>query len=49
MAQIARNLSVTSSNLNQLGLWRLLWKPRAAPASPPPGESRVRSPNDPFH
>lgn len=49
MAQIAHNLSVTSSNLNQLGLWRLLWKPRTAPAKLPPAESRVRSPNDPFH
>ncbi|MBI3878365.1 MAG: hypothetical protein HY300_20775, partial [Verrucomicrobia bacterium] len=27
-SQIVENLSITTSNLNHLGLWRILWKPR---------------------
>jgi phospholipid/cholesterol/gamma-HCH transport system substrate-binding protein len=38
-SEIANNLSVTTSNLNRLGLWRMLWqhKPsKTSPASPAP-------------
>lgn len=47
LGQIAHNLSVTSSNLNRLGLWRVLWKPRT-PATNEPPVGRLRAPNDPF-
>ncbi len=44
VSEIADNLSVTTSNLNQLGLWRILW-PRKPPKtnSPAPAEP-LRSP-----
>ncbi len=39
VSQIAYNLSVTSSNLNRLGLWGILWQHKPpgtnAPAAPP--------------
>jgi len=36
VSQIANNLSITSSNLNRLGLWSVLWqhKPPRTNASP---------------
>ena len=30
LSQIVSNLSITTSNLNRLGLWRILWQPKAA-------------------
>ena len=38
VTQIANNLSITSSNLNRLGLWGILWqhKPPKTRAAPPP-------------
>ncbi len=35
VAQIARNLSITSSNLNRLGLWGILWKRKASQTEEP--------------
>ncbi|MBP7828140.1 MAG: MCE family protein [Verrucomicrobia bacterium] len=47
LGQIAHNLSITTSNLNQFGLWRMLWKrPTATPREPADG--RLRAPKDPF-
>lgn len=39
VSRIVQNLSITSSNLNRLGLWGILWKrkpEREEPAPPPP-------------
>jgi phospholipid/cholesterol/gamma-HCH transport system substrate-binding protein len=44
--QIAVNLSVTTSNLNRLGLWGILWKKKAAPEHQPRREAPVLSPKD---
>lgn len=50
VSDIAYNLSITSSNLNERGLWGIMWK------SKPPKQARkdpafepLRSPGDPFH
>lgn len=45
VSQIAQNLSITTSNLNRLGLWGILWqhKPKA-PLEPPPRE--LKSPKE---
>jgi hypothetical protein len=48
VARIAQNLSITTSNLNRLGLWRLLWKPKLAASNRPPATARARAPHDPF-
>ncbi len=40
LARIANNLSVTTSNLNQLGLWGILWKKKA------PGPDAARLPDE---
>lgn len=48
LAQIARNLSITSSNLNRLGLWRLLWKPKPPVTNAPASGTRLAAPRDPF-
>lgn len=42
-AAIASNLSITSSNLNRLGLWGILWKKKPARGPAPEAES-LRSP-----
>lgn len=34
ISRIASNLSITSSNLNRLGLWGILWKKKGAAAEP---------------
>ncbi|HWH68563.1 MAG TPA: hypothetical protein VNT26_04220, partial [Candidatus Sulfotelmatobacter sp.] len=47
MSQIANNLSITSSNLNRLGLWGILWKHKPPKANPPPAEP-LAAPKDPF-
>lgn len=45
VSQITRNLSITSSNLNRLGLWGIMWKRKdAKPPSPP--EDRIISPKE---
>ena len=48
ISQIALNLSVTTSNLNRFGLWRILWGPKVVKTNRPPAEGLVRAPNDPF-
>jgi len=49
MANIVYNLSVTTSNLNRLGLWGILWKHKppktSAPAPEPPLASPKNSPD----
>lgn len=47
LAEIARNLSVTSSNLNRLGLWGILWK-RKEPRMEEPVYKPVPPPSRPF-
>jgi phospholipid/cholesterol/gamma-HCH transport system substrate-binding protein len=48
LSQITSNLSVTTSNINRLGLWHILWKPKVArpnvPAGPVPA---IQSPKNP--
>jgi ABC-type transporter Mla subunit MlaD len=46
MAQIANNLSITTSNLNRLGLWGILWKQKPPRTNAPPA---VTSPKNPFN
>jgi hypothetical protein len=36
VAQITLNLSITTSNLNRLGLWGILWKQKAPRTNAPP-------------
>jgi hypothetical protein len=43
LAQIASNLSITSSNLNRLGLWGILWE-RRPPRTNRPSEQILLSP-----
>ena len=49
VSQIAYNLSITTSNLNRLGLWRMLWQhqPPQAKGSAPP-HPVLASPKNPF-
>lgn len=47
VAEIARNLSITSSNLNRLGLWGILWK-RKEPRTDEPIFKPVPPPSKPF-
>lgn len=47
VATITHNLSVTTSNLNRLGLWGILWKSKEPSTNPPPAKS-LTSPKDPF-
>ncbi len=49
VTQITYNLSVTTSNLNRLGLWGILWqkKPAKEKAGSKPAAS-LSAPNDPF-
>ena len=48
--QIANNLSITSSNLNRLGLWGILWqhKPPRTNAPSLEGNRVLSTPKDPF-
>jgi hypothetical protein len=47
VSQVTSNLSVTTSNLNRLGLWGVLWqhKPPKAAASPPPPLTSPKNPS----
>jgi len=47
VAKIAQNLSVTTSNLNRLGLWGILWKAKEPRTNSPPAQN-LSSPKDPF-
>ena len=44
---IANNLAITSSNLNRLGLWGILWK-RHEPATNESSSNPVAAPHNPF-
>ena len=47
VARIASNLSITSSNLNRLGLWGILWQHKQMKTNAPPsGNEQIRSPKD---
>ncbi|HEY5910966.1 MAG TPA: MlaD family protein [Verrucomicrobiae bacterium] len=43
-SEIANNLSITTSNLNRLGLWRILWQHKPPNTNPPPVAERLDSP-----
>lgn len=45
LAQIANNLSITSSNLNRLGLWGILWRHKPPHTNAPPAKS-IESPKE---
>ena len=49
VSQIVSNLSITTSNLNRLGLWGILWqhKPPRTNAPAPPREP-LTAPKNPF-
>jgi phospholipid/cholesterol/gamma-HCH transport system substrate-binding protein len=47
VAQIANNLSITSSNLNRLGLWGILWQHKAPRTNAPPAHA-LSAPKNPF-
>jgi phospholipid/cholesterol/gamma-HCH transport system substrate-binding protein len=48
LTAIINNLAVTSSNLNRVGLWGILWKQKAPRTDPPPAQP-LTAPHDPFH
>jgi len=45
VSQIANNLSVTTSNLNRLGVWGILWQ-RKPPRTQPPSGAPLTSPKE---
>jgi hypothetical protein len=47
VGELGRNLSITSSNLNRLGLWGILWSKRP-PKTNDPAMKPLVSPRDPF-
>ena len=47
VSNIAQNLSTTTSNINQLGLWRVLWRPQPPQTNAPPGTHSLLAPGDP--
>jgi len=47
ISAVARHLAITSSNLNRLGLWGILWK-RKEPRTNEPAPAVLRAPHDPF-
>jgi len=49
VSQIANDLSITSSNLNRLGLWGILWQRKPARTAPGPGPAQpLPAPKNPF-
>jgi ABC-type transporter Mla subunit MlaD len=49
VAQIAYNLSITTSNLNRRGLWGILWSHKPPPTKEPPrAEAPLAAPKSPF-
>jgi phospholipid/cholesterol/gamma-HCH transport system substrate-binding protein len=49
VSQIVDNLSITTSNLNRLGLWGILWQHKPPGTNEPPEVSRpLTSPKNPF-
>jgi phospholipid/cholesterol/gamma-HCH transport system substrate-binding protein len=47
VSQIANNLSITSSNLNRLGLWGILWQ-RRPPGTNAPSAHALTTPKNPY-
>ncbi len=45
LTEIANNLSITTSNLNRLGLWGILWRHKPPRTNPPPAKV-LESPKD---
>lgn len=49
VSQIVNNLSITTSNLNRLGLWGILWQHKPPRTNePPPVSGPLTSPKNPF-
>lgn len=48
VSMLASNLAVTSSNLNRLGLWSILWKPKP-PRTESPTNQVLHPPKNPFN
>ncbi len=48
VSQIAKNLSITSSNLNRLGLWGILWQHKPPRTNEPAPATSLVSPKNPF-
>jgi phospholipid/cholesterol/gamma-HCH transport system substrate-binding protein len=49
VSRIVDNLSITTSNLNRLGLWGILWQRKPSRTNEPPSVSRpLTSPKNPF-
>jgi ABC-type transporter Mla subunit MlaD len=49
VASIADNLSIATSNLNRLGLWKFLWHKEPPHTNRPPAQAAVKSPKDSGH
>jgi phospholipid/cholesterol/gamma-HCH transport system substrate-binding protein len=48
VSQITSNLSMTSSNLNRLGLWGILWQHKPAKTNPPSATRPLATPKNPY-
>ena len=49
VSRIVDNLSITTSNLNRLGLWRILWRPKTPATNAPAQVSKpLTAPKNPF-
>jgi len=48
VSQIASNLSITTSNLNRLGLWGILWQHKPPRTNNPPASQPVTAPKHSF-
>lgn len=48
VSQIASNLSITTSNLNERGLWGIMWKQKRPKTRSPSDVEPLRTPRDPF-
>jgi ABC-type transporter Mla subunit MlaD len=46
ISQIASNLSITTSNLNRLGLWKLLWQHKLSKTNAPPPPRVLAAPKE---
>ena len=44
VSQITSNLSITSSNLNRLGLWGILWQHKPSRTNAPPSAQPLKTP-----
>ena len=48
MSRLVNNLSVTSSNLNHLGLWHILWRHKTSQPAAPAVSKPLTAPNNPY-